>query len=192
MTNGQLMIASLGTLPANGTAMLSFSLTPSGNVTGWVTNSSEVNTSILPDPFDWNNHAVLKLRLLPQDNDRDGLPDEWETSHGLDPNNSGDALADNDGDGHNNMQEFLAGTLPQDASSVFRVLHVEIQGDSIAIEFSTVVGKRYAVQAAPAVSTSSWMDIYDDVQGTGAPVTLSVPVMTDGSIRFLRVQVKTP
>ncbi|MBN2112458.1 hypothetical protein JW707_05160 [Candidatus Woesearchaeota archaeon] len=46
------------------------------------------------------------------DSDGDGMPDEWEMLYGFDPNNPDDALADPDGDGLSNADEFRAGTNP--------------------------------------------------------------------------------
>jgi len=46
------------------------------------------------------------------DTDGDGIPDAWESSHGLDPTNSADAAKDPDGDGLTNLQEYLHGTNP--------------------------------------------------------------------------------
>jgi hypothetical protein len=55
------------------------------------------------------------------DSDGDGLPDTWEIAHGLNPNsavgNDG-ASGDPDADGATNLQEFQAGTDPQDSDSV--------------------------------------------------------------------------
>ena len=47
------------------------------------------------------------------DGDVDGMPDQWESLHGLDPANAGDAWADPDGDGYWNLEEYLNGTTPQ-------------------------------------------------------------------------------
>ena len=41
------------------------------------------------------------------DTDHDGLPDEWETRHGLDPRDSRDATTDLDGDGYSNIEDFI-------------------------------------------------------------------------------------
>jgi hypothetical protein len=50
------------------------------------------------------------------DTDGDGLPDDWETKHGLDTAQN-DADADKDGDGFTNAEEFAAGTDPSDKNS---------------------------------------------------------------------------
>jgi pectate lyase len=41
------------------------------------------------------------------DSDQDGMPDAWEKSHGLDPNNAGDSAQDRDNDGYTNLEAFL-------------------------------------------------------------------------------------
>lgn len=46
------------------------------------------------------------------DADSDGMPDEWETRFGLDPQDSGDAAQDANEDGYTNIEEFLNGTDP--------------------------------------------------------------------------------
>ena len=51
-------------------------------------------------------------RKVVLDADNDGLPDEWERKHGLNPNDASDADADADGDGFTNAEEFAAGTDP--------------------------------------------------------------------------------
>ncbi len=43
----------------------------------------------------------------PVDTDRDGMPDEWETARGLDPNIADDA-GDDDSDGYTNVEEYLS------------------------------------------------------------------------------------
>jgi hypothetical protein len=51
------------------------------------------------------------------DSDRDGLPDDWERTYELNPNNPADATLDLDGDGLDNRSEFLAGTDPSRADT---------------------------------------------------------------------------
>jgi len=51
------------------------------------------------------------------DTDGDDIPDDYETSHGLNPNDPGDAQADPDQDSLTNIGEFNAGTDPHDSDS---------------------------------------------------------------------------
>lgn len=41
------------------------------------------------------------------DTDRDGMPDEWEVQHGLDPENAADRNHDQNGDGYTNLETYL-------------------------------------------------------------------------------------
>lgn len=43
----------------------------------------------------------------PTDTDRDGMPDEWETARGLNPNSADDS-GDDDNDGYTNVEEYLS------------------------------------------------------------------------------------
>jgi hypothetical protein len=56
---------------------------------------------------------------LSADSDGDGLPDAWEIKYFGHITNS--AAADSDGDGQRNLFEYLAGTIPTNGSSVFRI-----------------------------------------------------------------------
>lgn len=47
------------------------------------------------------------------DADADGLPDAWESEHGLDPRDAADASADLNGDGYTNIEDFLNGLDPR-------------------------------------------------------------------------------
>jgi hypothetical protein len=51
---------------------------------------------------------------IPEDEDLDGMPDEWEMKHGLEPGSAADASRDADLDGYTNVEEYLNGTDPQE------------------------------------------------------------------------------
>ncbi|MDP0500845.1 MAG: hypothetical protein Q7P63_12180 [Verrucomicrobiota bacterium JB022] len=46
------------------------------------------------------------------DSDGDGMPDEWETAHGLNPKSGRDGAWDADNDGYTNLEEYLYRTDP--------------------------------------------------------------------------------
>ena len=50
---------------------------------------------------------VYKPGRPPLDTDRDGMPDDWETAHKLNPRDPSDASADADNDGYTNIEEYL-------------------------------------------------------------------------------------
>jgi len=66
------------------------------------------------------------------DTDGDGMTDEWEKEHGLNPFDPSDAAMDADGDGFTNYEEYLAGTDPSDPtitpppSAKLRIVRVQM------------------------------------------------------------------
>ncbi|HJR80908.1 MAG TPA: hypothetical protein VJ821_12605, partial [Anaerolineales bacterium] len=58
------------------------------------------------DPLDNQGWPVLAAGTPLQDSDHDGMPDNWEAAHGLNPNNN-DSAQDRNGDGYTNIEEYL-------------------------------------------------------------------------------------
>lgn len=50
---------------------------------------------------------ILHSAPAPVDRDRDGMADTWEQAHGLNPTDPSDRIADRDGDGYTNLEEYL-------------------------------------------------------------------------------------
>ncbi|MCA9187950.1 MAG: hypothetical protein R3E01_05885 [Pirellulaceae bacterium] len=57
------------------------------------------------------------------DSDGDGMPDDWETKHGLDANNASDASADLNGDGYTNIEEYINGRDPSEPKQAWPAPH---------------------------------------------------------------------
>ena len=49
---------------------------------------------------------MLATAPAPKDSDGDGMPDDWERAHGLNPNRD-DSAADRNGNGYTNIEEYL-------------------------------------------------------------------------------------
>jgi hypothetical protein len=125
----------------------------SATYTAVVTNIANLSPGIL------SAQAVV---LVLADADADGMADDWERLHGLDPSNPDDALLDNDGDGMNNRDEYIAGTDPNDPESF---LKLEAAGTTEAgnaiLRFKAVATKSYTIQARDALGEGEWIRILD-------------------------------
>ncbi|HET6162537.1 MAG TPA: pectate lyase, partial [Planctomycetota bacterium] len=62
---------------------------------------------IIDSPQQVGGWPEMKSAPAPADADSDGMPDAWESAHGLDPKDAADAAKDRDGDGYSNVEEWL-------------------------------------------------------------------------------------
>jgi hypothetical protein len=91
--------------------------------------------------------------LIAVDSNGNGLNDDWEIANfgqlGVNPS------ADPDGDGFTNLQEFQAGTNPNDAHSAPVIATATPSGNDFVITFPTIAGKNYEVQRSDELPTWS-------------------------------------
>jgi hypothetical protein len=77
----------------------------------------------------------------------------WLASYGLPSNGSADYL-DSDNDGLNNWQEYLAGTNPTNAGSVFKITSAQVvSGSQLVVRWSSVSNRLYDVTRATNLAT---------------------------------------
>jgi len=125
--------------------------------------------------------------LIEQDSDQDGMPDDWEFAHALNPFAMADASPDADGDAMSNLQEYLAGTNPRDAQSLLK-LETSVTQDVCEISFNAAAFRNYALWYADSLNPAGWTK-HLDIPARGADFRASVLVAADSGQRFYRLAV---
>jgi len=77
---------------------------PSPNFAGIIDTQSDDKSALGSPNFPWPDYKTYNV---PVDSDRDGIPDDWEKAHGLNPNDPSDANKDLNGDGYTNLEKYL-------------------------------------------------------------------------------------
>ena len=89
----------------------------------WTRDTNEIVSAFDPAGRSSTNAISVSNRVtglnitLNADADSDGMPDWWEIQYGFNPQSSGDASTDTDGDGLSNLAEFQNGALPLSSDS---------------------------------------------------------------------------
>ncbi len=122
----------------------------------------------------------------------DTIPDSWRLRYFLTLKNYLSATnADADGDGMNNLQEYLAGTDPTDPSSFFKNIGVDRsamqQSSDCVISWPSVIGKQYIIECSPSLSTPIWSTI---ATNSGNGNMMEYHDTAGGVARFYRVRVQ--
>jgi len=96
------------------------------------------------------------------DGDGDGIPNGWENQHGL-LSSVPDSDNDDDQDGLTNLEEFLAGTDPQDGADLLRLETIRTanasSGPIIVLGFSARSNKTYTVIYRDSVNGTAWNNL---------------------------------
>ena len=74
------------------------------NIPGLIDTQTDDKSALGSKNFPWPDYET---RNVPVDSDHDGIPDDWEIAHGLNPNDPSDANKDLNGDGYTNLEKYL-------------------------------------------------------------------------------------
>ncbi len=136
------------------------------------------------------------------DADTDGMPDSWEFAHWNTGGTYTDMAAavtgasptaDDDGDGTNNLSEYLANTDPRDPGSVFRLDSIQPpsspgSGFAIGLAYSSPQRWYSLYRGTNMTSLNSWTPVVGPVVGTDGALYLEDPSPVNG-VAFYRVDV---
>ena len=130
---------------------------------------------------------VLSRQAAPNlDSDGDGLLNGWEQANFGSPTGVS-PTADPDGDGMNNLQEQAAGTDPNNANSVLKVLSAKPSGGNLALTWQGGQTVRQVILQSTNV-TGPWKAIYTNQPPTA--VTNSLNISTPGgNANYFRIQI---
>ena len=123
--------------------------------------------------------------------DTDGIPDWWRLGHfGHATGQAGDNSRgedDADDDGASNLHEFLGGTLPLNAVSVFKIIQATVVGTDIQVSCLTAASRSYQLQRRSAIEPSAWTDVGEVIAGTGGIVNFTDFGGATNEMQFYRV-----
>jgi 1,4-alpha-glucan branching enzyme len=143
--------------------------------------------------------TVTLVMQPPVDADTNGLPDAWEQAHF-----TNEVLAapgeDVDGDGADNLSEYLAHTDPRDSNSVLRLHQLQLDSGGCSLWWTSVGGTRYRLEHSAEIDATQSgagfqplprpLEQEVDPAPYGAPSAMSFldPVAPAGALRAYRVR----
>ena len=127
--------------------------------------------------------------------DKDGMNNDWEIAHGLNPNSAtgiNGASGDPDGDGMNNASELLAGTDPNNAADVLSIEELIFSGSQLSITWASKPNINYQLFYRTDLldPDDHWQEYGPLRTAVGSDTTVSGSEGTDETNRYFRVRVQ--
>jgi Tol biopolymer transport system component len=125
------------------------------------------------------------------DSDGDGIPDWWMIQYFGHPTGEASDLSlasdDADGSGMSNLQDYIAGTDPTNANSVFRLSAAATANSTISLTWPAVAGRSYQIQYKTNLDDPVWLTAPGNISVIGSQGYYLAPAAQSNS--FYRVSV---
>jgi subtilisin-like proprotein convertase family protein len=115
----------------------------------------------------------------------------WSTQYGLLQAPEGD----DDGDGNSNYFEFVAGLVPTDASSVFKVSVSSVPGQPIqrAIVISPIIsGRTYTVKSSESLQPATWIPLSGSTSSDNGNERTVIDTAATEAKKFYVIEISNP
>lgn len=153
----------------NGTA----TFTGSDNASGFVNTQNDVASGISGTDSPW---PALNSTAALTDTDGDGMPDSWETTNGLNPNNASDGKTTND-DGYTNLEHYIN-------SIVQGIMTAESEGGTVLKDQQTTAINNTPTANNAKIKYCRYYNISGcQINKPHKGVNIIVAEMTDGTIK---------
>jgi titin len=123
----------------------------------------------------------------------DGIPDAWRAAYfggnGATTNSQSCATCDPDHDGIDNLQKFLAGLNPTNATSILSFDAVSNNLLNNMVGFLSASGIVYRVESCDDLAGGTWLLLADQIVGTGTNIFIVDQGVSATGNRFYRLQV---
>lgn len=179
--SGKTLIGALDGLTADGGGLASFNTTlATAVIAGKVVTAIATNVAT-----DDSSEFSVPQTVTATDTDNDGMPNTYETANGLSAAVN-DADEDDDGDGFSNLNEYLAGTDPQNGAKVLKAKSVTKSGNELIITFNTVPGRVYQIDTSPTLAPGSWSILVPLKHALSVETSITLPYLP--AKRFYRAR----